>query len=261
MKSKKTMIYFIFKMHSIKIKPKYNSGDNPKIGLIALATDFMIEKDFINVTKNMDIDLFVNRIHCYSPLTSENLIKMSNTVTEVSKDILPDEKLDCVVYGCTSGTIATGYDLIKKKIELAKPGTKVTTPSTAASNALKKLNVNKIAIFTPYSKKLNDEVVNYFKKEDFIVTSNSYFDISIDGDIAKIDPDYLYEVISNMDLGDAEAVFLSCTNLPALSIVDKLEKKLNKIVLCSNQVLIWDTLQSIGRNNSIQGFGKLFSEN
>ena len=254
------MIYFL-QMHSTKVEPKYNLNPNPKIGLIALATDLMIEKDFINVTKNMDIELFVNRIHCYSPLTSENLIKMSNMVTEVSKDILPDEKLDCVVYGCTSGTIAAGYDSIKKKIELAKPEAKVTTPSTAASNALKKLNVSKVAIFTPYSKKLNDEVVDYFKKEDFIVTSNSYFDISIDGDIAKIDPDYLYEVISNMDLGDAEAVFISCTNLPALSIVDKLEKKLNKIVLCSNQVLIWDTLQSIGKNNSIEGFGKLFSEN
>ena len=254
------MIYFL-QMHSTKVEPKYNLNPNPKIGLIALATDLMIEKDFINVTKNMDIELFVNRIHCYSPLTSENLIKMSNMVTEVSKDILPDEKLDCVVYGCTSGTIAAGYDSIKKKIELAKPEAKVTTPSTAASNALKKLNVSKVAIFTPYSKKLNDEVVDYFKKEDFIVTSNSYFDISIDGDIAKIDPDYLYEVISNMDLGDAEAVFISCTNLPALSIVDKLEKKLNKIVLCSNQVLIWDTLQNIGKNNSILGFGKLFSEN
>ena len=254
------MIYFL-QMYSIKVEPKYNLNPNPRIGLIALATDFMIEKDFISVTKNMEIDLFVNRIHCYSPLTSENLIKMSNTVTEVSKDILPDEKLDCVVYGCTSGTIAAGYDSIKKKIELAKPEAKVTTPSTAASNALKKLNISKVAIFTPYSKKLNDEVVDYFKKEDFIVTSNSYFDISIDGDIAKIDPDYLYEVISNMDLGDAEAVFISCTNLPALSIVDKLEKKLNKIVLCSNQVLIWDTLQNIGKNNSILGFGKLFSEN
>ena len=248
-------------MHSIKIEPKYNSSVNLKVGLIALATDFMIEKDFINVTKNMNIDLFVNRIHCYSPLTSENLIKMSNTVTDVSSDILPDEKLDCVVYGCTSGTIAAGYDSIKKKIELAKPGAKITTPSTAASNALKKLNINKVAIFTPYLKELNDEVVDYFKKENFIVTSNSYFDISIDGDIAKIDPDHLFNVISNMELKGAEAIFLSCTNLPALSIINKLEKKLNKIVLCSNQVLIWDTLQSIGKTNSIQGFGKLLSGN
>ena len=201
-------------MHSIKIKPKYNSSVNPKVGLIALATDFMIEKDFINVTRNMNIDLFVNRIHCYSPLTSENLIKMSNMVTEVSSDILPDEKLDCVVYGCTSGTIAAGYDSIKKKIELAKPEAKVTTPSTAARNALKKLNVSKVAIFTPYSKELNDEVVDYFKKENFIITSNAYFDISIDGDIAKIDSDHLFNVISNMELEGAEAVFLSCTNLP-----------------------------------------------
>ena len=248
-------------MYSTKIEPKYNSGTKPKVGLIALATDFIIEKDFIDVTKDMDIDLFVNRIHTYFPLTSENLIKMSNTLTEVSKDILPDEKLDCVVYGCTSGTIAAGYDSIKKKIELAKPEAKVTTPSTAATNALKKMNVSKVAIFTPYSKKLNDEVVDYFKKENFIVTSNSYFDILNDADIAKIDPDYLYDVISKMNLGDAEAVFLSCTNLPALSILDKLEKKLNKIVLSSNQVLIWDTLKSIGKNNSIKGFGKLFLAN
>ena len=248
-------------MYSTKVEPKYNSSTKPKVGLIVLATDFMIEKDFIDVTKGMGIDLFVNRIHTYFPLTSENLIKMSNTLTEVSKDILPDEKLDCVVYGCTAGTIAAGYDSIKKKIELAKPEAKVTTPSTAATNALKKMNVSKVSIFTPYSKKLNDEVVDYFKKENFIVTSNSYFDILNDADIAKIDPDYLYDVISKMNLGDAEAVFLSCTNLPALSILDKLEKKLNKVVLSSNQVLIWDTLQSVGKNNSIKGFGKLFLAN
>ena len=248
-------------MYSTKVEPKYNSSTKPRIGLIALATDFIIEKDFINVTKGMDIDLFVNRIHCYFPLTSENLIKMSNKVTEVSKDILPDEKLDCVVYGCTSGTIAAGYDSIKNKIKLAKPEAKVTTPSTAAINALKKMNINKISIFTPYSKKLNDEVVDYFKKQNFVVTSNSYFDILNDSDIAKIDQDYLYEILSKMNLGDAEALFVSCTNLPALSILDKLEKKLNKVVLSSNQALIWDTLQIVGKNNSIKGFGKLFSAN
>ena len=248
-------------MYSTKVEPKYNPNPNPRIGLIALASDFMIEKDFINVIKGMDIDLFVNRIHCYFPLTSENLIKMSGTVTEVTKDILPGEKLDCVVYGCTSGTVAAGYDSIKNKIKLAKPEAKVTTPSTAAINALKKMNINKISIFTAYSKKLNDEVIDYFEKENFIVSSNSYFDILNDVDIAKIDQNYLYEILSKMDLGDAEALFVSCTNLPALSILDKLEKKLNKVVLSSNQVLIWDTLQSVGKNNSIKGFGKLFLEN
>ena len=245
-------------MNSIKIAPKFNSGINSKVGLIALSTDFMIEKDFKKIIENMKIDLFVNRIRSYYPLTKENLIKMGENVTEVSKDILPDEKLDCVVYGCTSGTIASGYDSIKNKINLAKPEAKVVTPSSAAVNALRKMKVKKISIFTPYSEKLNNDVVDYFKKENFIVTSNSYFDISYDNDIAKVDPDYLFEVITKMDLGEAEAVFLSCTNLPALNIVDKLEKKLNKIVLSSNQVLIWDTLQNIKKTEPVNGFGKLF---
>ena len=245
-------------MNSTKIEPKYRSTLNPRVGLIALATDFRIEKDFMSIIKDQSIDFFVNRIHCYFPLTSENLKKMSNNITEISDDILPNEKLDCVVYGCTSGTITSGYSSIKKKINLAKPDAKVTTPSTAAVNALKRLGLKRISIFTPYSKALNDEVVDYFKKENFEITTNSYFDISNDLDIGKVDENYLYETLSEMDLGEAEALFISCTALPALSIIDKLEKKLNKIVLSSNQVLIWDTLQSIGKRDRIEGFGRLF---
>jgi len=248
-------------MYSTKIDPKFNKNQNPKIGLVALASDYMIEKDFINVIKDKRIDFFVNRIECFNPLTSENLIKMSQKVTDVTQDILPGEKIDCVVYGCTSGTIAAGYDTIKSKIKKAKPEAEVTTPSTSSIKALKKLNLTKIAIFTPYPKKLNDEVINYFKKEKFQITANSYFDIESDIDIGKVDPDYLYEVLLKMDLNGADALFISCTALPALSIIDKLEKKLNKIVLSSNQALIWDTLKKIGINDSINGFGKLFSAN
>ena len=215
-------------MYSTKIDPKFNAKQNPKIGLIALASDYMIEKDFISVIKDKKIDFFVNRIECFNPLTSSNLIKMSEKVTDVTKDILPNEKIDCVVYGCTSGTIAAGYDSIEKKIKIAKPDAKVTTPSTASIKALKKLNLNKIAIFTPYPKKLNDEVLDFFKQENFDITSNSYFDIASDIDIGKVDSDYLFDVLSKMDLKGADALFISCTALPALSIIDKLEKKNRK---------------------------------
>ena len=95
----------------------------------------------------------------------------------------------------------------------------------------------------------------------FEITTNAYFGISNDLDIGKVDENYLYETLLKMDLGDADALFISCTALPALSIIEKLEKKLNKVVLSSNQVLIWDTLQAIGKKNSIYGFGKLFLSN
>ena len=248
-------------MNSTKIDPKYISKSKPRIGLIALASDFMIERDFLNVIKDRDIDFFVNRIECYNPLTKENLIKMANKVTEVTQDILPDQDIDCVVYGCTSGTIAAGYESIEKKVKAAKPMADLTTPSSAAIKALKRLNIKKLYVFTPYSKALNDEVLEYFKSEGFEITSNSYFDIEADYDIGKVDPDYLFEVLSQVDLNGAEGLFVSCTALPALSIIDKLEKKLNTPVLSSNQALIWDTLVKINKNESVNGFGKLFDNN
>ena len=63
---------------------------------------------------------------------------MADDITDVAKEILPGEKLDCVAYGCTSGTVAAGYDSIKEKVNLAKPGAKVSTPITSAIKVLKK---------------------------------------------------------------------------------------------------------------------------
>ena len=244
-----------------KIKPKFIDKHNPRIGLITLGSDFRIEKDFNNLIYGRDIDLFVNRIHCYNPLTNATLAKMAEDITEVTKDILPDQKLDCVAYGCTSGTVAVGYDVIKKRVNLAKPEAKVTTPITSTVKALKVLGINKISIFTPYTKTINESVVGYFKKKNIIVNSLSYFDIDSDLDIGRVDQNYLFDVLSKIDLEESDALFVSCTALPVLSIIDKLEKKLNKVVLSSNQTLIWEALNLIGNKKPIVGFGKIFDVN
>ena len=174
-----------------KIDPKFISKANPRIGLIALGSDFRIEKDFNNVIYGRDIDLYVNRIHCYNPLTNETLAKMADDITEVTNDILPDQKIDCVAYGCTSGTVAAGYEVIKTKINAAKPEAKVTTPITSAIKALKKLNIKKISVFTPYTKTINDTVLNYFKDQNITVNSLTYFDIASDLDIGKVEEEHL----------------------------------------------------------------------
>ena len=246
-------------MNSKKIKPQFIKKTNPRVGLIVLATDVMIEKDFLKVFNGVHADLFVNRITNYNPVTADNLKKMENKITSVTENILPGEKIDCIVYGCTSGTIVSGYDNIKKKINTAKPDALVTAPSTAALNALKRKNISKISIVTPYIKSVNDDVVNFFKNNNFEITSNTYFDIESDVDIGKVDQDQLFEILSKIDHKNAEALFVSCTSLPVLNIIEKLEKKLNMTVLSSNQALIWETLESINRNDSIKGYGSLFS--
>ena len=241
-----------------KIDPKFNSKPNPRIGLITLASDFRIEKDFNNVIYGKDIDLFCNRIHCYNPLTNETLKKMADDITDVTKEILPDQKLDCVAYGCTSGTIAAGYESIFEKVNRAKPNTKVSTPITAATKGMKKLGIKQISIFTPYTSEINNSVCSYFEKENFKVNNLTYFDIASDLDIGKVDPNHLFEVLKKIDLSKSDALFISCTALPVLSLIDDLEKKLDKPVISSNQALIWDSLKQINSNYIVEGYGKLF---
>ena len=246
-------------MKLTKIEPKYVKKHNPRVGLITLASDFRIEKDFNNVIYGKDIDLFCNRIKSYNPLTNETLKKMADDIPNVTKEILPDQKLDCVAYGCTSGTIAAGYQSIFDKVNSAKPNTKVTTPITSAINALKSLKIKRLSIFTPYTDEINQSVINYFKRENIEIDQLSYFDIASDLDIGKVDPQHLFDTLTKIDLTKSDALFVSCTALPILSVISELEKKISKIVLSSNQTLIWDTLKKINYNNKVEGYGELFN--
>ena len=242
-----------------KIEPKFIKKNNPRIGLITLASDFRIEKDFNDIIYGKNIDLYSNRINCYNPLTNETLKKMADDIPEVTKNILPNQKLDCVAYGCTSGTIAAGYQSIYEKVNLAKPNTKVTTPITSAINALKTLKINKVSIFTPYTNEINQSVISYFKDEKIEISELSYFDIASDLDIGKVDPQHLFDVLVKQDLSKSDALFVSCTALPVLSIIDEIEKKLGKVILSSNQTLIWDTLKQVNNQNKVDGYGVLFN--
>ncbi len=212
-----------------KIEPKFIKKNNPRIGLITLASDFRIEKDFNDIIYGKDIDLYSNRINCYNPLTNETLKKMADDIPEVTKNILPDQKLDCVA------------------------------PITSAINALKTLKIDKVSIFTPYTDEINQSVINYFKNEKIEISELSYFDIASDLDIGKVDPQHLFDVLVKQDLSNSDALFVSCTALPVLSIINDIEKKLGKVILSSNQTLIWDTLKQIDNQNKVDGYGALFN--
>ena len=239
------------------IEPKFKKESNPRIGLLALSTDLTIERDFQSICYSLPINLFVNRIHNENPLTKENLLKMYDQLESITEKILPGEKINTVAYGCTSGTIAIGEDKVKEKIQLAKPGCHVTTPITSAIKAFNKMNVKKIAVFTPYPESVNKTISEYLTKKNINVMSFSTFNLDLDVDFARVDPKYLSEILTKLNINDADALFVSCTALPALEILDEVEKKINKPVFSSNQTLIWDTIRSVGYKSSVEGYGQL----
>ena len=207
------------------IEPKFKKESNPKVGLLALSTDLTIEKDFNSICNKLPLDIFVNRIHNENPLTKENLLKMYEQIESITEKILPGEKISTVAYACTSGTIAIGEDKVKEKIQLAKPDCYVSTPITSAIKAFKLMNVKKISVFTPYSESVNKTIYEYFSKKNIYVLSFGTFNLNLDADFANIDPKYLSDTLIKLDTSGADALFISCTALPALEILDEVEKK------------------------------------
>ena len=123
---------------------------------------------------------------------------------------------------------------------------------------MKKLGIKNLSIFTPYTSEINDSVAEFFNKENFKINDMNYFDIASDLDIGKVDSNHLFSVLKKIDLSKSDALFVSCTALPVLSLINDLEKELNKPVISSNQALIWDCLELINSNYNIEGFGRLF---
>ena len=59
---------------------------------------------------------------------------------------------------------------------------------------------------------------------------------------------------------DAEAVLISCGALRTLQVVEEIEQKLGKPVVCSNQAMIWECLRLAGVDDRIEGYGRLLRD-
>ena len=71
--------------------------------------------------------------------------------------------------------------------------------------------------------------------------------LGLTSDIWTVPYDVTAGLVRDTDTADAQAVFISCTNLPTYDVIATLEHELGKPVLTANQVTIWSALQIIGR--------------
>ena len=134
----------------------------------------------------------------------------------------------------------------------------ITTPITAAIKAFKLSNFKKIAVLTPYPKDVNIKVYDYLIKQGLDIKSFSSFNLNYDSEIAKVTQDSLIQTISSIDLKEVDCLFVSCTALKIIDLIEDLEENLNTNIISSNQAIIWDSLRLSNTNNKIGGYGKLF---
>ena len=107
-----------------------------------------------------------------------------------------------------------------------------------------------------FSIKLEDQLLVI--DSGFEIKSFSSFNLNYDSEIAKVTHDSLMQTISSIDLTDVDSIFVSCTALKVIDIIETLESKLSTDIISSNQAIIWDSLRLSNINQKIDGFGNLF---
>jgi maleate isomerase len=147
-----------------------------------------------------------------------------------------------VAYGCTSGSFVKGIKGERKlrNVMLRAGAPQAVTSSGALSQALKHLGVKRLAVATPYNYQLTVLLHDYLEQDGVEVVSSNYLDK--ENGIARISHDTVRYLARTVDRPEADAIFLSCTNLRTFDIIEELEEALGKPILSGNQVMMWAAL-------------------
>jgi maleate cis-trans isomerase len=76
-------------------------------------------------------------------------------------------------------------------------------------------------------------------------------------DHAKILPEEIYRKVKEITTPDADAVFIACTQLRSLEVVDMLERDLGKPVYTAVQASAWQAYEAMGVDPKIMNCGRL----
>jgi maleate isomerase len=216
------------------------------IGVVA-PFDFALDRELWRWAPD-DVSLYMTRLPFVPvPVTVEMAAALSDhpTVRRATRDVLAPEPL-VVAFACASGSFVHGADgerlLGQSILDAGAPA--ATTTSGALVEALALLDTRRIAVVTPYIDSVTERLIGFLGEHGVEVVSS--VGLGLLNHIWKVGYSEVIAAVSAVDHQDAEAVFISCTNVPTYDIIAPLERMLGKPVLTANQVTMCSALRSMG---------------
>lgn len=233
-------------------------GWKAKIGLIVPSTNTVNEPEFWRMAPE-GVTIHTARAMLLGPATEESYFKMAAAV-DGAADELATTEVDVVAYGCTSGSIICPLpDLISSMAQ--RTGRPSIATAAAVIAALRAVGAKKVALGTPYVDFVNQSEVEFLQDYGFEVTSVHGLQLGETQEerrgIGRVPPSAVYRMARLIDRPDADAIFISCTNLATIGVIDEIEKVLGKPVITSNQSTFWACLRLLGLRDAIPGYGRL----
>ena len=169
--------------------------------------------------------------------------------------------VDVVAYGCTAGSLILPLDWLTGFMT-RETGVPAVATGPAIVLALRALGARRVAVATPYHDALNHHEEEFFTQCGLEVLSIKGLGIGAGGaheyrQIAALAPERILEHARASVAADAEAMVLSCTDLPTLKLHEALEREFGIPVVSSNQATFWAALRAAGLADPVAGWGQL----
>jgi maleate isomerase len=176
-----------------------------------------------------------------------------------SVEMLALVKPDIIVIAHTAMSYDLGRDeeaaLLTRLAQAS--GTRVTTAFASVAAALERLGVKRLALGAPYSAEVTLRGKAHLDAHGFEVVNHD----NLKGvtNIYDETAERAYRLARSVDRPEAQAVFLSGTGMPTVTVLEMLEQDLQKPVISSNSAMMWLALRACGVMQPIAGFGRLLT--
>jgi len=189
--------------------------------------------------------------------------RMHETCQKAARE-LATARVNTLVFACTSGSFVEGPGFDKELSQRIEESVvpicgqiPALTTSTAIVEALKELKIKKVSVVTPYPQEVSERGRIFLEGNGFTVVDMKWLGLENFSEIAKQEPEVIYDFARKADNKDADGIFISCTDFRALDVVELLEKDIGKPVVSSTQASLWLALKQLNINESIKGYGVL----
>lgn len=236
-------------------------GQNGRIGLLVPSANTVVEPEFTALVPP-GVSVYATRMRTQKANVHDSRALLEHV--DRAADELGSAQPEVIAFACTSGSFidgSTGEQELRRRIErVAQVGIAVTTAG-AVVDALRTVDIQRLAVVTPYPDELNNLERQFLESEGMEVVALAGMDIPDAYSIGTVNPQEVYEFAQGVwQNQDADGMFLSCTNLPTIEVLERLEHSFGKPVISSNSATLWACLRSLKNKVGIADYGTLLGK-
>jgi len=228
-----------------------------RVGCIIPSSNRMVEQEMIAAFP-AGVQAHVTRLRMTGPNRGP-LATVLPRIEEASR-ALTDARCEVVAFHCTANSMQEGRDG-EERILSAMTAAGVphaTTTATAIRRAFDALRARRVVLITPYDQRTTDHEAEFLHECGYQVLHAAGFALDGSDAYCATPPTFWRDRVIEAARPDADVYFVSCANISVFSVIEELERHLDRPVVTSNQAVVWDCVRQLGWTERGDCPGRLF---